>query len=44
MALSNKLLLRDDIKAGSTELGFIITEVGVKARGVAEISQGVCVQ
>lgn len=37
------LLLRDEVKAGSTKLGFIITEVGVRARGVVEISQGVCV-
>lgn len=35
------LLLRDEVKAGDTELGCIITEVGVEARGVAEISTGV---
>lgn len=45
MEISNKLgytglLLRDEVKAGNTELVFIIREVGVKARGVAEISQG----
>lgn len=33
------LLLRDEVKAGDTELGFIIRETGVKARGMAEISQ-----
>lgn len=38
------LLLRDEVKAGDTELGFIITEIGVKARGVVEISQGGCVE
>lgn len=36
MEISNKLgytglLLRDEVKAGDTELGFIIREVGVKA-------------
>lgn len=46
MEIPNKLgymglLLRDEVKAGDTELGFIIREVGVKTRGVAEISQGV---
>lgn len=44
MEISNKLgymglLLRDEVKAGDTELGFIIRETGVKARGMAEISQ-----
>lgn len=34
------LLLRDEVKAGDTALGFVITEVGVEARGVVEISQG----
>lgn len=47
MEISNKLLvmsllLRDEVKLGDTELGFIITEVGAEARGVVEISQGSC--
>lgn len=33
-------LLRDEVKTGDTELGFIITEAGDEARGVVEISQG----
>ena len=50
MKMSNKLLvtwvcsLRDEVKAGDTALAFIITEAGVEARGVAEVSQGGCVE
>lgn len=46
MKMSNKLLvtwvcsLRDEVKAGDTALGFIITEAGVEA----EVSQGRCVE
>lgn len=38
------LLLRDEVKAGDTALGFIITEVGAEVRGVVEISQGGCAE
>lgn len=37
------LLLRDEVKAGDTELGFLITELVEEGRGVVEISHAGCV-
>ena len=34
-------MLKDEVKAGDTTLEFIITETGIEARGVAEVSQEV---
>lgn len=48
MEMFKKLFVRcvcwDEVKAGDTALGFIITEVGAEVRGVVEISQGGCAE